>query len=82
MNKRLIHDAPVSQANVFDKQHKTKSRETSRLKGKQNKLVSQSVIFLDFHFNSNQRITGANQNSRLGTSINTNQIFKTTEWMI
>ena len=25
------------------------------------------VIFLDFHFNSNKRITGANQNSRLGT---------------
>ena len=25
------------------------------------------VVFLDFHFNSNKRITGANQNSRLGT---------------
>ena len=25
------------------------------------------VIFLDFHFNSNKRITGANQNSRPGT---------------
>ena len=25
------------------------------------------VIFLDFHFNSNKRITEANQNSRLGT---------------
>ena len=24
------------------------------------------VIFLDFHFNSNKRITGANQNSPLG----------------
>ena len=28
------------------------------------------VIFLDFHFNSNKRITGANQNSRLGTYDN------------
>ena len=40
------------------------------------------VIFLDFHFNSNKRITGANQNSRLGTYNNTNLILKTTEWMI
>ena len=40
------------------------------------------VIFLDFHFNSNKRITGANQNSRLGTYSNTNLILKTTEWMI
>ena len=40
------------------------------------------VIFLDFHFNSNKRITAANQNSRLGTYINTNLILKTTEWMI
>ena len=44
------------------------------------------VIFLDFHFNSNKRITGANQNSRLGTYKNTykntNLILKTTEWMI
>ena len=38
--------------------------------------------FLDFHFNSNKRITGANQNSRLGTYSNTNVILKTTEWMI
>ena len=37
------------------------------------------VIFLDFHFNSNKRITGANQNSRLGTYSNTNLILKTTE---
>ena len=37
------------------------------------------VIFLDFHFNSNKRITGANQNSRLGTYNNTNLILKTTE---
>ena len=42
------------------------------------------VIFLDFHFNSIKRITGANQNSRLGTYKfnNTNSIFKTTKWMI
>ena len=42
------------------------------------------VLFLDFHFNSNKRIsriTGANQNSRLGTYNNTNLILKTTEWM-
>ena len=40
------------------------------------------VIFLDFHFNSNKRITGANQNSRVGTYNNTNLILQTTEWMI
>ena len=39
-------------------------------------------IFLDFHFNSNKRITAANQNSRLGTYNNTNLIVKTTELMI
>ena len=33
------------------------------------------VIFLDYHFNSNKRITAANQNSRLGTYNNTNLIF-------
>ena len=37
------------------------------------------VIFLDFHFNSNKKITGANQNSRLGTYNNTNLILKITE---
>ena len=39
------------------------------------------VIFQDFHFNSNKRITGANQNSGLGTynCYNTNLILKTTE---
>ena len=53
----------------------TKSRETSG-------LVCCFVIFLDFHFNSNKRITRANQNSRLGTYNNTNLILKTTlnEW--
>ena len=40
------------------------------------------VIYLDFHFNSNKRITGPNQNSRLGTYNNTNLILKTTGWMI
>ena len=40
------------------------------------------VTFLAFHFNSNERITGANQNSLLGTYDNTNLILKTTEWMI
>ena len=40
------------------------------------------VIFLDFDFNSNKRITEANQNSRLGTYNNTNLLPKTTEWMI
>ena len=40
------------------------------------------VIFLDLHFNSNYRITRANQNSWLGTYNNTNLILKTTEWMI
>ena len=65
------------------------SRETSGPEGKQNQLVPEGpdvkcfVIFLDFHFNSiNKRITGANQNSRLGTHNNTNLILKTTEWMI
>ena len=38
-------------------------------------------IFLDFHFNSNKRITKANQNNRRGTYKNTNLILKTTEWM-
>ena len=32
----------------------TKSRETSGLERKQNKLVSQFVIFLDFHLNSSK----------------------------
>ena len=40
------------------------------------------VIFLDFHFNSNKKITGANQNSRLDTYKNWNLILKTTEWII
>ena len=36
------------------------------------------VIFLDFHFNSIKRITGSNQNSRLGTYMfnDTNLILK------
>ena len=32
-------------------------------------------IFLDFHFNSNIGITAANQNSRLGTYKNTNNLY-------
>ena len=62
-----------------------KSRETSGLEGKQTNWFPEGpdikcfVIFLDFHFNSNKRITGANQNSRLGTYNNTNLILKTTE---
>ena len=40
------------------------------------------VIFLDLFFNSNKRITGVSQNSRLGTYNNTNLILKTTERMI
>ena len=40
------------------------------------------VIFLDFHVNSNKRLTWANQNSRLCSYKNTNLILKTTEWMI
>ena len=40
------------------------------------------VIFLDFHFNSKKRITGENQNSRLGSYKITNLILPTTEWMI
>ena len=39
------------------------------------------VIILDFHFNSNERITRANQNSRLSSYKNTNLILKTNEWI-
>ena len=46
----------------------TRSRETSGLEGKQTNWFAEGpdikcfVTFLDFHFNSNERITGANQN--------------------
>ena len=56
-----------------------------RSRGKQLVLFSEGpdikcfVTFLDFHFNSDRRITGANQNSRLGTYKNTNLILETTE---
>ena len=40
------------------------------------------VIFLDFPFNSNKRITGANQNNWLSIYNNTNLILKTAEWMM
>ena len=45
-------------------------------------LVQMAYYFLDFYFNSTIGITGANQNSQLGTYKNTNLILKTTEWMI
>ena len=32
--------------------------------------IKRFVIFLDFHFNSNKRIMGANQSSRFGTYDN------------
>ena len=62
-----------------------KSRETSD--SRENKTnwfpegpdIKCFVIFLDFHFNSNERITGANQNSPLDTYNNTNLILKTTK---
>ena len=38
------------------------------------------VIFLDFHFNSNKRITGAKQNSRLGT-YNKHKSNSQNHWM-
>ena len=59
----------------------TKSRKTSELEGNKTNWFPEGpdikcfVIFLDFHFNSNKRITGANQNSRLGTYNNTNLIL-------
>ena len=72
--------------------HSTSSRETSGLSKKKKKKETKwfpeepnikcFVIFIDFNFNSNKRITGANQNSRLGTYNNTNLSLKTTEWMI
>ena len=42
------------------------------------------VKFVVFHFNSNKRITGVNQNSWLGTYNNQHNfiILQTTEWMI
>ena len=63
----------------------TKSRETSGLEENKTNWFPEGldikcfVIFLDFDFNSHKRITGANQNSRLGTYNNTNLILKTTE---
>ena len=66
----------------------TKSRKHQDSRENKSNLFSEGpdikyfVIFLDFHFNSNKRITGANQNSQLCTYNNTNLILKTTEWMI
>ena len=59
----------------------TKSRENKTNWFPEGPDIKCFVIFLDFHFISNKRIAGANQNSRLGT-YNTNIILKTTEWMI
>ena len=62
-----------------------KSRETSDLRENKTNWFPEGpdikcfVIFLDFHFNSNKRITGANQNSPLDTYNNTNLILKTTK---
>ena len=51
----------------------TKSRETSGL----------YICYISrLSLQQLKRITGANQNSRLGTYINANLIFKSTEWMI
>ena len=53
----------------------TKSRETLGLEGKKTNWFPKGpdikcfVIFLDFHFNSNKRVTETNQNSRLSTYI-------------
>ena len=61
----------------------TKSRENKTNWFPERPDIKCFVVFLDFHFNSNKRITEAiNQNSRLGTYNNTNLIRKTTEWMI
>ena len=68
----------------------TKSRETDQ-DPRENKTnwfpegpdIKCFVIFLDFHFNSNKRITGANQNSRLGIyNTDTNLTLKTPERVI
>ena len=63
----------------------TKLRETSDSRENKSNWFSEGpgvkcfVIFLDFHFNSNKRITGANQNSPLDIYNNTNLILKTTK---
>ena len=45
-----------------------KLRETSGLEGNKTNWfpAGPDIIFLDFHFNRNKRITGVNQNSRPG----------------
>ena len=64
------------------------SRETSGLSGNKTNWFPEEpdvkcfVIFLDFHFNNDKRITRANQNSWLYSDKNTNLILKITEWMI
>ena len=55
------------------KHHDSKENKTSCfLEGPDIKCF---VVFLDFHFNSNKRITGVNQNSRLCTYNNTSLIL-------
>ena len=55
----------------------TKSRENKTNWFPEGPDIKCFVIFLDFHFNSNKRITGANPNSRLGgVDINANFAFK------
>ena len=67
---------PRKTVSLFSRE--SKSRETSGLKLK-TKLQWQ-VSRGTWHFN--KKITGANQNGRLGTVKNTNLILKTTEWMM
>ena len=62
--------------------HDQDSRETKTNQFPEGPDIQCFVIFLDFHFNSNKRITGANKNSRLGTYNNTNLILNAAEGMI
>ena len=45
----------------------TKSRENKTNSYPEGPDIKCFVVFLDLHFNSNQKKTGANQNSRLDT---------------
>ena len=61
------------------------SRETSGLSGNKTNWFSEEpdikcfVIFLDFHFNNDKKITRANQKSRLHSDKSTNLILRITE---
>ena len=59
----------------------SQGRHRSGLERKQNKLVSPVCYISRLSFKQLKRITGAHQNSRLGTYNNTNLILKSTEWM-